>query len=154
MSDPARRSKYDSTGQIDDVELKIDQEARDFVISIMQRVINTTVNSRQDLERVNIVKLMGEVIKTETHNHETSMKDLKQAIDKLTRVAKRFKSKTTHNLLQMVINQQISELKQRQATGTKLKKIHEKASIILSDFSYDVDTAFTCTATSFVFTVS
>lgn len=140
LSDPARRAKYDQTGDDSVAPDNIDATAKNLIIGIFLLVMNEIEQSGRNPESHDLISEVRVRLMKPISEADQADKNTDKAVAKLRKLVKRIKHKKGDPLFELLINGQIAASEQQRVARRNSLLPNHRALELLADFSFEAET--------------
>jgi curved DNA-binding protein CbpA len=141
LSDPARRAKYDETGEWEKAPEKDNGQELAIISQAFLQVVQLLTVTGRGTKRNDVVREMIQAIEVTVRDAKQQMATVKRNLEEMRDIAARFETDDGANLLKMVAEQHVHAAQQQVAMLEKVVELNESAIAVIKLHRYRRDGA-------------
>lgn len=137
LIDPARRKRYDETG--DDSESRTDSDANRLLAATFLQVVHQLIGQGMDVAKRDVFAAMIELFRKTVRELDSQIGQNQEAKRQLEQVAKRIKKEPAPSLFASIMQSELAKIESLNAGISKSKATYEEAIRHVEACKYEVD---------------
>jgi DnaJ-class molecular chaperone len=132
LSDPAKRTKYDDTGHIDDGADNLDAMALELIEQLLAEFLKD-----DSAKYLDVVKMMRDHLQGGQERCEGMHRGLMKQETRIVDMIKRFKTRSSKNMVSLLLTRKLQRVRSSIVEMEMAVAAHKRAQEIMADYSFD-----------------